>query len=243
MTDQTPSPARTDRLVIEVDRDGWTNGLQVQIAQLNADDTGDGYRLAGPKYNGSSKNLLRAELDQHDADRIRACLDAVFPTQQAPEVDRLTVAYRASSDREHDLINERDKLRERVAELERRPSRAAVLREAADEADRAGASYAARGEADRADGAFAVMEKLLHTARAADATPCDPTDEGGETATEWGVRYESEPNVITPVADREWAEKSLAHARRYNVPAELVTRCAWYGDWQPVGAEDGGDDQ
>lgn len=90
MTD-TSTP---DRLIIEVDRDGWTGSLQVQIARLDADDTGDGYRLAGPKYNGSGERLLRAELDQRDANEIRSYLDAMFPPQEAaaPALDRWQAA-------------------------------------------------------------------------------------------------------------------------------------------------------
>lgn len=36
-----------------VDKDGWTGGLQFSI-----DDANGGFRLVGPKYNGSSKRLL-----------------------------------------------------------------------------------------------------------------------------------------------------------------------------------------
>ncbi|WP_434744616.1 hypothetical protein [Streptomyces sp. A-14] len=74
MTDTT---AR--RAVIDVDRDGWTQNLQLNIVTLDENGSGMGYRLAGPKYNGSSKNLLRVELDERDAAEIRAALDAAFP--------------------------------------------------------------------------------------------------------------------------------------------------------------------
>jgi len=65
--------------VIDVDRDGWTKGLQLNIAKLDENGTGSGYRLAGPKCNGSSTNLLRRVLDARDAAEIRAALDDVFP--------------------------------------------------------------------------------------------------------------------------------------------------------------------
>jgi hypothetical protein len=68
-----------DRITIEVCRDGWTNGIQLSINQRDKNGAGDGYRLAGPKFNGSSKSLLKTELDQRDADEIRGYLDAVFP--------------------------------------------------------------------------------------------------------------------------------------------------------------------
>ncbi|MGW5928047.1 hypothetical protein ACWF2L_17625 [Streptomyces anulatus] len=74
MTDTT---AR--RAVLDVDRDGWTQNLQLNISTLDENGTGMGYRLFGPKYNGSSTNLLRVELDERDAAEIRAALDAAFP--------------------------------------------------------------------------------------------------------------------------------------------------------------------
>ncbi|KAF0647123.1 hypothetical protein [Streptomyces fradiae] len=67
------------RIVIDVDRDGWTKRLQLNIVQLDENDGGWGYRLAGPKYNGSSTNLLRVELDARDAAEIRKFLDEAFP--------------------------------------------------------------------------------------------------------------------------------------------------------------------
>lgn len=50
-----------------VDRDGWTDSLQLSIG----DDDG-GYRLAGPKYNGSSKSLLRRPLTARDCNELEA---------------------------------------------------------------------------------------------------------------------------------------------------------------------------
>lgn len=60
---------------LRVDRDGLTGRLQLNISLLNA----GGYRLAGPKYNGSSKNLLTVKLSSRDVKEIRAYLDASFP--------------------------------------------------------------------------------------------------------------------------------------------------------------------
>ncbi len=74
MPEQKPT-----RIVMDVDRDGWTNGLQLNIAELDENNAGWGYRIAGPKYNGSSKNLLRVELDERDANEIRKMLDKAFP--------------------------------------------------------------------------------------------------------------------------------------------------------------------
>jgi hypothetical protein len=74
MPDEKPA-----RIVMDVDRDGWTKGLQLNIVGLDENDHGWGYRLAGPKYNGSSTNLLRVELTERDASEIRQMLDKVFP--------------------------------------------------------------------------------------------------------------------------------------------------------------------
>ncbi|MFD8577210.1 hypothetical protein ACFV1H_17995 [Streptomyces virginiae] len=84
MTDPKPT-----RIVLDVDRDGWTNGLQLNIAELDENNSGWGYRLAGPKYNGSSKNLLRVELDERAAAEIRKMLDKGFPLDANGGADRV----------------------------------------------------------------------------------------------------------------------------------------------------------
>jgi hypothetical protein len=146
------------RIVFDVDRDGWTKNLQLNIATLDENDRGMGFRLAGPKYNGSSKNLLRTELDERDATEIRAALDAVFPLPVGPacdEVLRDELEQRNKDLEPYEVLNpqqcpaglhadwlvdseythtcpwcELDRLR---AELAARPSRAKVLRQEADE--------------------------------------------------------------------------------------------------------------
>lgn len=52
-------------VTINVDRDGWTGLLQVSIGNDR-----HGYRLAGPKYNGSSETLLAADIDAETAERV-----------------------------------------------------------------------------------------------------------------------------------------------------------------------------
>ena len=59
---------------IEVCKDGWTKGLQLSI-----NGGSHGYRLAGPKFNGSSTTLLKTELDERDAREIREYLAKGFP--------------------------------------------------------------------------------------------------------------------------------------------------------------------
>ncbi|MFI0822272.1 hypothetical protein ACH4TX_42135 [Streptomyces sp. NPDC021098] len=80
----------TDSIVIDVCKDGWTGGLQLGISQLDENGTGTGYRLAGPKYNGSQKRLLKHTLDERDAEEIRGYLRAVFPdSNDARIIERL----------------------------------------------------------------------------------------------------------------------------------------------------------
>ena len=79
----------TERPVnIQVSRDGWTKGYQVAIWENVGPLADTGYRLAGPKFNGSSKLLLTFYLDQRDADNIRGILDRHFPAQMASETQR-----------------------------------------------------------------------------------------------------------------------------------------------------------
>ncbi|WP_230536422.1 hypothetical protein [Streptomyces sp. OUCMDZ-3434] len=77
---------------LDIDLDGWTQRLQANLVQADADGLGWGYRLAGPKYNGSSRNLLSRTLNERDAREIRDALNAVFPderiTQLTDERDR-----------------------------------------------------------------------------------------------------------------------------------------------------------
>ncbi len=65
---------KTTPLLLTLDKDGWTKSLQLSIE----DDIG-GYRLCGPKYNGSSARLMTHVLKQRDADEIRRYLDRHFP--------------------------------------------------------------------------------------------------------------------------------------------------------------------
>lgn len=92
MTTQNPEQTTTQRIVFDVDRDGWTKGLQLNIAQLDENGSGMGYRLHGPKYNGSSERLIRHQMDERDATEIRQMLDAVFPQSSDSERDRATRA-------------------------------------------------------------------------------------------------------------------------------------------------------
>jgi hypothetical protein len=61
-------------LAIEIYRDGWTDALQIALMAGES-----GYRLAGPKFNGSGSVVLSHTLTQRDADEIRRMLDREFP--------------------------------------------------------------------------------------------------------------------------------------------------------------------
>ena len=47
----------------------WENhaGVQVSISDLDDNGAGDGYRLLGPKFDGTSRLLAKHELDERDA--------------------------------------------------------------------------------------------------------------------------------------------------------------------------------
>lgn len=75
-----------DKLVMEVSKDGWTKGLQLSISYLDENSRGHGYRIAGPKFNGSSVTLLKTELTERDAAEIRGYLDAAFPLKDKEHV-------------------------------------------------------------------------------------------------------------------------------------------------------------
>lgn len=67
----------TPRVVISVDRDGYTNGIQLSINAVDDDGCGHGYRIFGPKYLGDSELVREYTLDKRDADEIRRYLDLI----------------------------------------------------------------------------------------------------------------------------------------------------------------------
>ena len=68
------APINKERVTLELSKDGWTSGLQVSIQAYDGSGSGDGYRLIGPKFNGSSKLLKSVELTDRDAQEIRSYL-------------------------------------------------------------------------------------------------------------------------------------------------------------------------
>jgi hypothetical protein len=85
MTSNAGEERIVDHISIEVDRDGWTGQLQLSIRDNNVDGNGrevaggGGYRLAGPKFNGSSKRVLSARIGHVEARQIRRYLDKIPP--------------------------------------------------------------------------------------------------------------------------------------------------------------------
>lgn len=86
VSSENSKPASTKRIVMDVSRDGWTKGIQLGISELDEDGGGHGFRIAGPKYNGSQDRLLEVELTRRDADEIRGYLDAKFPSAELDAV-------------------------------------------------------------------------------------------------------------------------------------------------------------
>lgn len=68
-------PAKT--AVLSIFKDGWTGGLQLSIQ----DESGSGFRICGPKFNGSGSPLLERQLTRRDANEIRRYIDRAFPKE------------------------------------------------------------------------------------------------------------------------------------------------------------------
>lgn len=78
------------RVVIEIDRDGLTGGLQANISELDEVGYGHGYRLLGPKYSGTGTNLARKVIDQRAA---REILRYIAPLVGVDEYERESVEF------------------------------------------------------------------------------------------------------------------------------------------------------
>lgn len=74
-------------IILSVEKDGWTGGIQISISDVDINGSGGGYRIAGPKYNGSSTTLKEVKLDYDTAQQIRKYLDKVRPPETLPNAD------------------------------------------------------------------------------------------------------------------------------------------------------------
>ncbi len=72
-------------IVLSVDQRYFDGAIQVSISD---DEAGIGYRLAGPKYDGHGKSLLRRALTTRDAEEIMAYLCKVKGSPPTPQADR-----------------------------------------------------------------------------------------------------------------------------------------------------------
>ncbi|MEU1494316.1 hypothetical protein ABZ456_29190 [Streptomyces sp. NPDC005776] len=91
MTEPT-TPKRATIALTDASSDPLYPSYQISISAMTGPVSGYGYRLMGPKYNGQSRGLRTVELDQRDADEIRAILDDVFPPVASAPVAAPTTA-------------------------------------------------------------------------------------------------------------------------------------------------------
>ena len=66
-------------IMLTVSEDGITNRLQLAIRRVDKNGAGTGYRLAGPKFNGTGTTLIAHVLTADDAAEIRQHLNMAFP--------------------------------------------------------------------------------------------------------------------------------------------------------------------
>lgn len=62
---------------ISVDQRSIDGAMQISIGIQDESGHGHGYRLAGPKYDGRGKTLLRHVLSERDATEVKVYLDKV----------------------------------------------------------------------------------------------------------------------------------------------------------------------
>jgi hypothetical protein len=62
------------RTYISVDRRECDGGLQISIGSEDEDGGGTGYRIAGPKYDGRGKTLLKHYVTERDVREIEGYL-------------------------------------------------------------------------------------------------------------------------------------------------------------------------
>jgi hypothetical protein len=63
------------RTYISVDRRECDGGLQISIGHEDDDGGGQGYRIAGPKYDGRGTTLLKHYITDRDVSEIKGYLE------------------------------------------------------------------------------------------------------------------------------------------------------------------------
>jgi hypothetical protein len=71
----------TNKVYFTVDRRAVDGAMQLSINVDSADGGGHGYRIAGPKYDGNGKVVLRHELSDRDVSELRRYLALSRPHQ------------------------------------------------------------------------------------------------------------------------------------------------------------------
>lgn len=59
---------------ISVDKRAFDGAIQISIGIQDADGGGHGYRIAGPKYDGNGKTLLKHLISDRDREQILSYL-------------------------------------------------------------------------------------------------------------------------------------------------------------------------
>lgn len=74
---------QTAKVYFTVDRRAIDGALQLSINFAREGNGGHGYRIAGPKYDGNGKVLLRHELSERDVSELRRYLSLSSPLREA----------------------------------------------------------------------------------------------------------------------------------------------------------------
>lgn len=84
---------RRGKVVIELSRDGVTGALQLSINQYGDDGVaGHGYRIFGPKFNGTGELLKCHVVDERDIAELREYLNAAELAAGKPEAIREAIS-------------------------------------------------------------------------------------------------------------------------------------------------------
>lgn len=74
--------SKKPRVYISVDQSSHSRGLQISINIEDENGNGHGYRIAGPKYDGSGRTLVKHYLDARDVSEIRGYLNLTHEEQR-----------------------------------------------------------------------------------------------------------------------------------------------------------------
>lgn len=95
---------------LNVWRDGATGEIQVDISQTDEHGSGHGYRLLGPKLNGSSEKLASAKLSARDARNLVHYVAPILELDKGPNGWRLVPAHITEAMQEAVAANKLERL-------------------------------------------------------------------------------------------------------------------------------------